>query len=83
MKQKAVTVRFNEYVYGKIESHKISKKLGSFNEALNDLFLELIKQVDEQEKIKEQSEKNSENIEIISTNIKNIASFLKVMNEKK
>ncbi|SFB29209.1 hypothetical protein [Delftia tsuruhatensis] len=83
MKQKAVTVRFNEYVYGKIESHKINKKLGSFNEALNDLFLELIKQVNEQEKIKEQSEKNSENIEIISTNIKNIASFLKVMNEKK
>lgn len=81
--RKQKTIHMNEYLFGKIEDYKHKKKLSSFSDAMNDLFLELIKSKEEQEKVKEQETKNAENIEIINNNIKSIASYLKTINEKK
>lgn len=83
MKQKAITIRFNDYVYGKIESHRINKRLLSFNEALNDLFLELIRVSAEQEETKKIETKNAESIDTMNANIKIIASYIKSISDKK
>ena len=77
------TIHINEYLFGKIQQHKHNKKISSFSDAMNDLFLELIRAAEEQEAVKKIETKNAENIEIISTNIKSIASYLKTINDKK
>lgn len=83
MNKKPITVRLNDCVLTRIEAHKNKKKISSFSEAMNDLFLEFIKFELEQKELKEDTKKNADNIEIISSNIKMIASYLKTINEKK
>ena len=77
------TIHMNEYLFGKIEQHKYNKKIASFSDAMNDLFLELIKSAEEQEEVKKIETKNAENIDVIKDSIKSIVNYLKALNEKK
>ena len=83
MNKKPITVRLNDCVLTRIEAHKNKKKISSFSEAMNDLFLEFIKFELEQKARKEHTNKNVGKIYFISSNIKMIASYLKTINEKK
>ena len=66
------TIHMNEYLFGKIEQYKHNKKISSFSDAMNDLFLELIKSAEEQEEVKKIETKNAENIDVIKDSIKSI-----------
>ena len=77
------TIHMNEYLFGKIEQHEHNKKISSFSDAMNDLFLELIKSAEEQEEVKKIETKNAENIDVIKDSIKSIVNYLKALNEKK
>lgn len=81
MKQKAQTVRLNEYVVAKIEQHKYKKKLTSFSEATNDLFTEFLKQDDDNKRIEKKVLENEEKLEEIKTILTRVVSILSYLND--